>query len=109
MITLKELKNGNLEITSTEFHQLKDIIKQYADEREGLREILERASYLGNNWEAPTEIGLTETPAIAWGVDYGDEGLTTFEKLWYFPNYMIENCLEILDRDGKVIFQRHRE
>jgi hypothetical protein len=87
----------------------------FHDERDYLSELMENARYTGNDWHCAYNIGLTEAPAIGQGAVYPEEDKdfdgapTDYENLWYFPGYMIKSYLEVLEKDGKVIFTGHRD
>ena len=112
-INLNILANGGLEITVNDREEFESILhREYQDERAYLSDLMDSARYTGNDWHCPFCIGLTEAPTIGQGAiypedDYYDELPTDYENLWYFPDYMILSCLEILETKGKVIFTGH--
>jgi hypothetical protein len=112
MINLKELENGDLEISVTDKEEFEELLCKVApDERCYLWDMLENARYAGNNWYAPMDLGLTEVPAVAYGALYEDDGSeepNDYEKLWSYNNYMITSYLEELQENGKVVFTRFR-
>lgn len=114
MIVLKELESGNLEIKidpeadRIEMENLIDVPLNTA-----FGELLEESGYVGNNWHnvMPEEIGaLTDSPIIAYGAIYAEENDQDlpigYEKLWWFPQYEVEDPIETLLRNGVVIFTR---
>ena len=109
MIELTELKNGNLKISVSDKEEFENLLsREFTDERHYLVEMLDSGRYIGNDWEAPFNLGLTEVPAIAYGLQYDEEGeLEDMEKLWTFDNYMIDSYLEELKNTGEVEFILH--
>jgi hypothetical protein len=109
--TLTQLKNGNLEISLG-----KDGFEEIADLRaDGKRtdddillSLIE--NYFGNGYNNLTGmVGLTDSLIIGYGWDLTDEGnweLIEGSQTWWFPNYMVENPLETLINEGKVIFKK---
>jgi hypothetical protein len=73
-------------------------------------EILDFDGRLGNGWSDLTgEVGLTDSPIIAYNVSRNDEGdleIHDDSEIYYFSNYMIENPWETLHTTGKVVFQK---
>jgi hypothetical protein len=115
-IKLNVLPNGDLEIVVDDKEEFEDILlREFDDERHYLSELMNRAGYIGNDWDCPYNIGLTEAPAIGQGLIYPEEehdfdGVAVdWENLWYFPDYMIHSYLDILEKEGKVIFDGHRD
>jgi hypothetical protein len=76
---------------------------------------MDRARYIGNDWDCLYNIGLTEAPAIGQGLIYAEEeddfnGIPVdCENLWYFPDYAILSYLEILKEERKIIFTGHSD
>jgi hypothetical protein len=112
-IKLNLLANGDLEIAVNDREEFEDILRQeFHDERDYLYNLMDNARYTGNDWYCAYNIGLTEAPAIGQGAIYPEEesfdGLPAdYENLWYFPDYMIKSYLEILEKEGKIIFTGH--
>ena len=115
-INLNVLESGDLEIAVTDREEFEDVLRHdFRDERHYLAHLMESARYIGNDWDCPYCIGLTEAPAIGQGAIYAEDekyndGLPIdYENLWYFPNYMVFSYLEILEKEGRVIFTGHSE
>ena len=104
MVELKSTYNG-LEIILTD---KEDFLYEFEDKLNTMQpaDLLDASRYLGNGWDDVTgKIGLTEAPAIGWGVEHSDNGeVTDIELAYYYPNYMVENPWEILLNEGKVFF-----
>jgi hypothetical protein len=114
-IELTVLDNGNLEIAIVDKEEFETIIaREFNDERAYLAELMDNSRYIGNDWHCACDIGLTEAPAIGQGAIYPEvenenDGLPEdYENLWYFPDYMIKSYLEILEKEGKVVFTAHK-
>lgn len=79
-------------------------------EREGYRrrekDVVEAITGNGLEWLQPEEIGaLTSAPIIADDVQHDDDGkVIDVGRVWWFPNYQIEDFTETLIRDGMVTF-----
>jgi hypothetical protein len=115
-IKLNVLPDGDLEISVGDREIFEDILSyEFKDERHYLLELMDCAGYIGNDWDCPYNIGLTEAPAIGQGIIYPEEdddfdGIADdWENLWYFPDYMLSSYLEILKEEGKIIFTGHRD
>lgn len=108
MIELIELENGNLEIKLLNKKDFKDFLEKEQDERTALFELLDESRYIGNGWESPTEIGLTEAPAVSFGTQYDDEDekVIGYDKLWYYADYQIKSFLDELKKYNFVIFNK---
>lgn len=119
MIELNILPDGNLKITlldKAEFLDYFDISIneetkeiQFNNGYPSVRDVLEASGYIGNNWYDCTDlIGLTSSPIIGYDVEIDDNGKYIFTnedtKLWWFPNYQIENEWKTLLNNGSVIF-----
>jgi hypothetical protein len=118
MIELNILPDGNLEIKlidKEEFLNCFDItinnetnkieFKKYPS----VGEVLDYSHYLGNNWfDCTGLVGLTDSPIIAYDIDFDDNGKAIFTsegtKLWWYPVYMIKSEWEVLLNEGSVIF-----
>jgi hypothetical protein len=115
-IKLNILDNGDLKIAVDDKEDFENILaREFNDERIYLYDLMDNARYIGNDWYCPSCIGLTEAPAIGQGAIYPEDenendGLPVdYENLWYFTDYMIKSYLEILEKDGKVIFTGHSD
>lgn len=110
MITLNKLDNGDLQIIlddRDDFELMKD--RPYPDERAYLSDMLDSGRYLGNDWGVPYNLGLTEVPAIAEGLEWDDDGnLVDMDSLWIYPQYMLHSFMEELEEFGTVTFKKHR-
>jgi hypothetical protein len=115
-IELAVLDNGNLEIAIVDREEFEVIIaREFDDERACLYDLMDNSRYIGNDWHCLYEIGLTEAPAIGQGAVYPEnenenDGLpVNYENFWYFPDYMILSYLEVLEKEGKVVFTGHSD
>lgn len=116
MIKLTELNNGDLEISVTDKEEFDYELERFKDlcEDDVLHELLESGRYMGNNWFVGIYVGLTDSPTIAYGI--GEEESekagedvwmnTTYEKAWYYPDYMVKSFLDELVEIGKTIFTK---
>lgn len=106
MIKLEELENGDLKIILI---NKEDFIEEFPNLYPEIFDLLDRSGYLGNNWWNLTDlVGLTSSPLIGYDISIDDKGNLEFPKgckIWWFPNYMIENPFERLYNKGEVIFQ----
>ena len=112
MIQLTELQNGTLEIKIVDREEFEMLItREFTDERNYLIDMLDRGRYLGNNWDAPCNMGLTEMPVIVQGIIYSEDEEVDepidYEKVWGYSNYMITSYLEELLENGFVIFDNY--
>lgn len=118
-IQLKELPNGNLEITLTD--EGKEYITDNQDsEEQNLEEMfydLFESIMCNSSSRYTTDIGtflyplechLTNAPAILTEVDTDDlGGIVAYDTMWYYPNYQVVDFVrELFVRP--VIFQRHK-
>ena len=108
MIELIPLDNGNLEIRILNKKDFKEFLKQDLDERMALWELLEDSKYIGNGWDSPTEIGLTEAPAVSFGTQYDEETdeAEGYDKLWIYSDYQVKSFLSELNKYNFVIFNK---
>ena len=60
----------------------------------------------GENGRAPF-VGLTEAPCICTGMTTYSDGMHVLEPghVWWFPDYMVESCIDTLRERGQVVFQ----
>ncbi len=67
-------------------------------------------SHLGNGWAwlEPREVAaLTDSPILAFDTQRDDEGeLTDSGDVYWYPDYQIVDPIEVLFRDGLVVFPR---
>lgn len=109
MIELIKLDNGNLEIKVINKKDFKEFLKDERDEREALYDLLDDSRYLGNGWDAPTNIGLTEAPALAFGTQYAsedDDSVIGYDELYVYGEYMMKSYLDELNKYNFVIFKK---
>jgi hypothetical protein len=112
-IELNIQPDGDLKISICDKEEFENILsREYSDERAYLCDLMDSARYTGNDWHCPFYIGLTEAPAIGQGALYPEDeaydGLPVdYENLWYFSDYMIKSYLEILEKEGSVVFTGH--
>ena len=107
MITLKKLPNKNLLILLNDKEELGEMLK--TKKEIFIADLLETANYIGNGWEElqPEDIGaLTEAPIIAEDVSRNEDTneIENIGSIWWFPDYMIKDWIEILYNNGKVEF-----
>jgi hypothetical protein len=99
----KTLPNGDLEIS---FANPKDAESLDADEdwAETFEDLVANNDF---DWVSPEEIGaLTDAPMFG-EIDRNDQGdLTKVHAVYWFPDYMVKNPVEILKQDGKVVFKK---
>lgn len=114
MIELKRLDNGNLQITLTDKNELIDM-KGKVPEIHMLSHILEQSRYLGNGWDAPNGMGLTDDGnVIAYDAIYLDkereeaDAPETYVEVWHYRDYMISNFTDELLENGSVEFTLHQ-
>jgi hypothetical protein len=106
MIHLEEQTNGDLKIILADSESFNELLDKDLDERVVLTEMLDDARLLGNDWHAPTDLGLTEVPAIGYGHSEDEGGVVDYEKLWIFNDYMVTSFLEELKINGYVKFKK---
>jgi hypothetical protein len=117
MIELKELNNGDLEISITDKEEFDYDLERLLAMPENLvlYELLEAGRYIGNDWYEGIFVGLTDSPTIGQGALFnegeseGDEAYwenTDYEKAWYYPDYMVKSFLTELVDTGKTIFTK---
>ncbi|MFA6089980.1 MAG: hypothetical protein WC755_09050 [Candidatus Woesearchaeota archaeon] len=107
-VNLKILDNGNLEITPTpdalaESERFLSLATQIA-----LDELFEDWICNGWGWVQPEQIGaLTAAPIITDEFDIDDDGkFIANGNIWWFFNYAVENEVENLLKNGKLIFTK---
>ena len=112
MIELKEMENGNLLITLKNKEEFKELMEEN-NNYPNLWDILEFSKYNGNGWYDLTdrpEFGfLTNSLLIGFDVEMNNDGdfiPNKNDKIWWFPNYAIENEWLTLLNEGQVIFDR---
>ena len=76
-------------------------------------DMLEACGLLGNGWNsvAPETIGaLTDAPIVTDDWSITDEGETqALGRIWWFPNYQVEDPAETLVEKGRVVFTLARK
>lgn len=114
MINLQRLDNGNLQMTLTDKDELMDM-KGKVPEIHMLPHILEQSHYLGNGWDAPNGMGLTDDGhVIAYDAIYLDkedeeaDAPETYVEVWHYRDYMITNFTDELLENGSVEFTLHQ-
>lgn len=97
MIKLVEDENGIYMILEDQ-----EAVENLLDKSEShqLSEIMDASGFIGNDWHLPESIGLTEAPAIAYGLR-ADE---SYEEVYYFPHYHTHSFVKVLLESGKVYF-----
>jgi hypothetical protein len=88
--------------------EIQEAINKYPDERVALNSLMDQAGYIGNDWYCLFNVGLTEAPVVAYGAtQYDEDGYPIdFESIYYYGNYMLENCLEYLIENRSVEFKK---
>jgi hypothetical protein len=110
-VNLKTLNNGDLEITPTA--QAVEEAERFLamSPMQALEELFE--DWLCNGWEfiAPEKIGaLTDSPILTDEILYNDQGnIEYIGSIWWFPNYQVENEIETLLKESKVVFSLAKE
>lgn len=104
------LNNGDLLITIEEDEKdnLLDTYGNVLPDTE-ITTALEPLFCNGLHYVLPEHVGaLTDAPLISDTCPYGDNSEVDCEdcSIWWFPNYMIENCLDTLYNTGQVIFKK---
>jgi hypothetical protein len=101
------LANGNLEISLDTEDDREDIASW--SEGDHWERMFEECGAIGNGWTmiAPEWIGaLTDAPIVSDDCDLGDDAkLTRIGRVWWFPNYMIEDPIVTLVTSGRVVFR----
>lgn len=101
---LSILPNGNLEVSITD-EDPEDILSNMRGD-DWTRMFEEQ---IGNGYEivCPEDIGaLTCAPIVSDDVVYHDDGKReVLGRVWWFPNYQVEDPAETLAARGKVVFQ----
>jgi hypothetical protein len=105
---IEELENGNLKLSidACDREELTEIMQWYL-ENDVLSELLE--SYRCNGGYSPVfDYGLTDAPGIVDTLYYDDneDVAPTYNKLWWFPNYMLESFAQTLHDNLSVIFTK---
>ena len=109
MIQLTVIDNGDLEIKIIDEEDFQDLLKkEFNDERHYLLEMMDSGRYIGNDWDVPFDLGLTEIPAIGNGIEWDEEEgyPQQFENLWGYTDYMLKSFLDELEINGTVIFSK---
>lgn len=104
---IRILENGNLKISATS-EELDDLnVGEYGRETVPLAALLEPLWTNGQYYvfDADQLGHMTEAPLIAEDADCDDDGNWTLHgRVWWFPNYCVENCMDTLREKGEVIF-----
>ena len=104
------LPDGNLEIRLCDGEAVEidwDDLTSYG-ESAAFAELIEplRAN---SEWDVvqPEDVGaLTDAPIISDGVSHPDSGrVAVWGNVWWFPNYQVTDPIEVLRRDGRVVFE----
>lgn len=103
--------NGNITFLVGESRDDLEAIKERVggDDVRFLREMMDMTGWLGNAVFTPIypeNVGaLTDAPMFSDVVEYLDDGEVEVPgKVWWFPNYAVENFAETLLSQGKVTF-----
>lgn len=80
-----------------------------ADDVSFLAEMIDMAGWLGNGVFTPIrpdDVGaLTDAPMFSDAVEYSDLGaINVVGKVWWFPNYQVEDFANTLLEEGQVTF-----
>lgn len=111
-LTYRELKNGDLEISTSGRIGRKALKENFPnlDADASLYDAFEYLTANGLNWIAPESIGaLTDSPILSDSPLEDSGSLGDGAKVWWFPNYAIESPLQTLVETGKVVFKRAEE
>ena len=105
-IQLIELITGDLMIVLNNKEELQEL-KLKLNENEITAELLDLSRYTGNGWYCNQVIGLTEADNICFNAIYNDSNTepVDFEKIWYYPYYMVKSYTDELLKDSFVIFK----
>jgi len=110
-VNLRTLDNGDLELSPTPQAIAETEHFLGLPTMDALYELLE--DWLCNGWEIvpPERLGsLTAAPILTDEIIYGDMGSVEYiGQVWWFPNYQIENEVETLLTQGKVVFSLAKE
>jgi hypothetical protein len=102
-MTLDVLPNGNLRFSIGPNDDLEDLQAMRGDRWSGLLD-----GYFGIGWSyvAPEWIGaLTSAPIVTDDLTFSDAGAPTVRgRIWWFPNYQVEDPVETLLARGHVDF-----
>lgn len=115
LINLEVLEDGNLRISLTPEGKvsLEDMLNE-----DGHINYYQAWDDLMGWWHGNSEYrrtdssecgGLTDSPMIADGMYYEDDGKPAFHpdwKLWWFPDYQVVDEFEVMLRDGFVVFTK---
>lgn len=91
---------------------VKDAVEKYPDDRLFIAELLEHTGWMGNGrlmQVEPHQVGaLTDSPLLTDEVLYNKHGDVkgVGKHLWYFDNYALRHCGEVMLDRGGVTFQR---
>jgi len=105
------LPNGNLciELTDEGKEEIEDLWSNHPEwnDYDILRELIEHQLCNGWSWLNPEDVGaLTEAPILSDGASYDDDGaMEVYGKVWWYPNYMVDELSVVLHDDGKLIFE----
>src|SRR5690242_15093804 len=99
-------KNGNLAFVldaDDDREEIRDRMRGYA-----WVDMLDACGLLGNGWGSvpPEAIGaLTDAPIVTDDYELTDDGRTVVHgRVWWFPNYCVEDPAETLADTGRVVF-----
>jgi hypothetical protein len=105
---VKILDCGNLELSIdiSDREELGELLQKLT-ENEILIELLEPYS-CNSSFATVYDYGLTDAPAIIdyCIYDYDDANNLDYHQLWWFPNYMVESCMQTLHNNLRVVFQK---
>lgn len=110
-LNFKVLPNGNLSVslTSEGRRELREMRGADKTENEIWSELIEQHSCNGSYCMLPPEAtgSLTDAPMIGDNIEWDDEHTYVVNddaKVWWFPNYMIQDPLSIMLKEKRVIF-----
>lgn len=99
------LANGDLEF-ALDPEDDREEVRSWCGDR--WTDLLDACGLIGNGWTsvAPEWIGaLTDAPIVTNDFTLSDSGETTVHgRVWWFPNYCVEDPIETLVDTGRVVF-----
>lgn len=108
MVEITVMPNNNLKLTATK-EEMEDFNFSERSDTELLSALLEPCWTNGQYYvfNADQFGHLSEAPLIADEANIDEEDSVTWTlhgKVWWYPNYMVSNCMEVLRDEGEVVF-----
>lgn len=113
MLSIQKLASGHLQITADAVARA-ELLDQMELGRTSDQILMDGTeSYWTNGSYTPFDagqanpfVGLTCAPCIAEHLDVDDDGARTVDGgLWWYPNYMVSDPMEVLMKTGSVVFR----